>query len=280
MHHRHFILPSGISKHVAHGVGFLAGAGENHEILEICGLDEREQQLIALVEPHRVKGVRNGAGHLSAGNGDFHRVSQAPLGKALQNLRHGGGEEEGLAAIPGAEVHNLAHDGQETHVRHAIHFVQHQGLHGLEFHVAAVEMVDEAARGGYDNVHALPELLGLGAVSHAAVEQAHLDIGVLRIGAEGFCQLVCELAGGLQHQHLGLPGVGDIVEQRQGKCGRFTCAGLGGTDNVLPLHDVGNSLLLNRGGVFIAAVLYGFQNGGGKSQFFECHLGFCCRVLC
>ena len=141
-------------------------------------------------------------------------------------------------------------------------------------------MVNQAAGGSHNHIHALLELLGLGAVAHAAVKQAHLDIGVLCIGAERFGQLVCELACGLKHQHLGLPGVGDAVEQGQGECGRFARAGLGCANHILPLHNLGNGLLLNRGRVLIAAILYGFQNGGGKPQFFECHLRFRCRLLC
>ncbi len=77
-------------------------------------------------------------------------------------LREGGREEHGLAF--GRHVFEDAlHVGQEAHIEHAVGFIEHQDLDTLELGIALVEMIEQAAGAGDQDLDAVAQGAYLGA---------------------------------------------------------------------------------------------------------------------
>ena len=199
------------------------------------------------------------------------RIGEAPLGEGLDRRRHGGGEEQRLAAFPRAEVDDFPDLREETHVEHAVHFVEDEHLDFAEAHGGAVEMIDQAAGGGDDDVRAGGELLGLGAEADAAVEQGDLHAGVFAVFFELFGHLVGQFAGRFEHEDLGFAHFFDLRERGQGEGRGFAGAGLGRADDVLSFENDRNGLRLDRRWRGVTGFLNGFQNGCGEPKCVKSH---------
>ena len=176
-----------------------------------------------------------------------------------------------LAAFPRAEIDDFPDLREETHVEHAVHFVEDEHLDFAEAHGGAVEVIDEAAGGGDDDVGAGGELLGLGAEADAAVEQGDLQAGVFAVFFELLGDLVGEFAGGFEHEDLGFAQFFDLREGRQREGGGFAGAGLGRADDVLAFEDDRNRLRLDRRWRGVTGFLNGFQNGCGEPKCVKSH---------
>src|SRR5690606_33552723 len=87
-----------------------------------------------------------------------------------------GGKQQGLTICRKA-----GNDGfdffDETHVQHAVGFVQHQSADVGQIHPLCLKVVDEAAGGGNQNVHAARQSLDLGTVGHAAHDGGNAQAG-------------------------------------------------------------------------------------------------------
>lgn len=248
-------------EHGADAVRFAPRSGEDHDGVEVCLFEEVDEEFVALVHGDGVEGVADGGGDFLACDGDFDGVVQAPAGEAGDNFRHGGGEEERLAAFPGAEADDLADGGQKPHVEHAVHFVEDEGFDAAESHGGAVEMVDEASGGGDDDVGSVFQVFGLLSIADASVEESYLEPGELGVFAEGFRHLVGEFAGGFQNEDLWFARRFQLAEKGEGECGGFSGTGLGRADDVASFQDFGNGLFLDGGGVVVAAGFDGFEDG-------------------
>ena len=82
---------------------------------------------------------------------------------------HGGREQHHLPVGCGA-VEETAHRGEESHVGHAVGFVDDDRPHGTEVDGALCDEVLQTARTGHDGVDTPSECLARGAVSRAAVD--------------------------------------------------------------------------------------------------------------
>ena len=109
---------------------------------------------------------------------------QVALDEHVHRAVERGREQERLVGLVQPSQHPF-HLRHETHVRHAVGFVEHQGLEPLHGHLSAVPEVDEAAGSGDDDIDTLAQL------GHLAVE--------VRSSVDGHC-VQAELAGqGRQH---------------------------------------------------------------------------------
>ena len=92
----------------------------------------------------------------SGGDGrdlDAGRRLQQGVGKAGDLLRHGGREEEILPVL--RQERGDAADGvDEAEVEHLVDFIEHEDLELAEAHGAALDQIDEAARGRHQNIDA------------------------------------------------------------------------------------------------------------------------------
>mmetsp|Transcript_58621 Transcript_58621/g.154989 ORF Transcript_58621/g.154989 Transcript_58621/m.154989 type:complete len:533 (-) Transcript_58621:817-2415(-) len=194
---------------------------------------------------------------------------------ALHGRRHGGREHEGLAELEvgvaglgvllvglhgprGHRIQDLLHLGLEAHVDHAVGLVQHDVVALVEDAEAALEGVDEAARGGDDDLDALAdgEALLLDALDAAAADEREAPHAhVLAEGHRLVVDLVGQLARGGQHQRLGaLAGVlggdfgllGDVDEHGQHEGGGLARARLRDAHHVAVVEPQRDALHLDR----------------------------------
>ena len=180
------------------------------------------------------------------------------------------GEEQRLTGF-GRCIHNAFYLRPKAHVEHAIRFVKDEDFDGVEVDGAALHEVDQAAGGGNGDIEAALELANLGVVGHAAHEGSD---EVMRMLADGHAR-VADLAGELarwgddEHEGAALAALTmrKLVHARKGECGGFARAGLGCGNDVAPLEDEGDGLLLNGGGVRITQRLDGVERFLGKSEF-------------
>ena len=205
--------------------------------------------------------------------GDFHdgRVVQQRAQVLLDGVVDGGREEQRLA-IGGGGVYDGGDGGQEAHVKHAVRFVQHEGLDAAEVDDAFVHEVVQAAGRGDEHVGAASDLVDLGAVGRTAEHGGHV---VPRLAGDLHARLrdlLRQLTGGADHQHAGRAlaplaarqGAQDGQQERGG----LTRAGAGGGDEVAAFQDQRDGLQLHRGGVLVAQAF-----DGGKGSLRQAEVG-------
>ena len=188
------------------------------------------------------------AGEAALADLDDLRVgTERPFGEAFDLGRQRGAKEKRLALVARrAFFHDALHVGQEAHVEHAVHLVEHEDFDASEGNLALLEVVEQAARGGDENIDAALEFVALLAVADAAVESGGAQVGEAGEVAEGFVHLHGELAGGFEDEDAGvaLTAFFEAGEDRQREGGGFAGAGLGGTHEVLAGEHDGNRAFL------------------------------------
>jgi len=254
-------------------VGFLARAGENHHRVIIGLLEEFQKQLVALVHGDRVKSVSHAGRDRGAGDFDAGWLDEAPLGERLDRRWHGSREKQRLAAFPWAEVDDFSDLREETHVEHAIDFVQNEHFDFTKTHRGAVKVIDEAAWGGDDDIGTGREIFGLFSKADASVEERDFQTGVFAVFFELFGDLVGKFAGRFEDKDLRFSEFFDLGKGRKSESGSLTGTGLGRADDVASFKNNRNGLRLNRGWCVITGFLNGFQNGCGEPKCIKSHAG-------
>ena len=245
------------------------------------GVAERRQHLLAL----------GGRGRLER-EPEQRGVARRREHQRLALARHGGD--------------HLADVVDEAHVEHAIGLVEHQRLDAREVHGAPLEMIDEPARGGDEDVHAAPQRGDLRLHADAAVDgrrraAMHVDridrggfgagglqnqarvrprpdlLGRGPVGLHALLHLRGELARGRDHQRADRPWPGtgalahEALEDRQREAGRLAGAGLGGGHHVAAGERRGNRLGLDRRCGVVALFLEGTKQRGRQAEIMERH---------
>ncbi|EDZ47016.1 hypothetical protein RBY4I_2234 [Rhodobacterales bacterium Y4I] len=237
------------------------GAAEHQRalVLVLCQQFLQQAQLFCLGdEMHRLGDLVGGLARRR--NLDPDRALQVGVGDLIHLLGHGGREQHGLA-FGGQQRRDLAQSVDEAEVQHLVGLVQHQEVAGAEVQGAAVEDVDQAARGGDQDVGALGNAGNLRIDGDAANHQADLHRGVFGQALQGVGDLVGQLAGRGQHQAAHGVGGGfaavlhHLRDQRHAKSGGLAGAGLRQTQHVLAVQGMRNGAGLDRGGVIEAHVL-------------------------
>ena len=203
---------------------------------------------------------------------DAHRIVQELFGQALDLRRHGRRVEQCLAR----ERDQLADAfdvGDEAHVEHAVGFVDDEDVDLAEHQLAALEMVEQAARRGDQHIDAAIELLVLVVERDAADQQRHRKLVVLAVALEALGHLGGEFARRLEDQRARHARLGAAARQhldhRQGEGRRLAGAGLRDADDVAPLQHMGDALRLDGGWGGVAALRDGLQNLGREAKGFE-----------
>ena len=170
MHRHHFGMTTFL-ENVRDLICFFASARENNHTMPFRSIEQRDEQFIALIHRNRIKGMRHSAGDRALG--DFHTdwVLQAPLRKGLDRRRHRCREQQRLPLIPRAKIDDPANLGQEAHVQHAIHFIEHEDFQRTKTHRCAVKVIHQATWSRHHDVRAFFQLLRLLAITNAAIQQ-------------------------------------------------------------------------------------------------------------
>ena len=193
--------------------------------------------------------------HRFARRGHLHadRVRQVAFGDLRHLLGHGGGKQHGLAGV-GQEFGDAAQVVDKAEVQHLVRLVQHQEPRLGQRHRAPVDQVEQAARGGDNDVRAACQTVDLPANARAAGDDADLDRRALRVTAQVFDDLLGQFARGREHQpgDAFLRGAFLLAHQggnqRQAKGGGLAGAGLRQPHHIAAVHGMRDGLGLDRGG--------------------------------
>ena len=193
----------------------------------------------------------------------------------LDLRRHGGREEHGLAR-EGQQLADALDVGDEAHVEHAVGLVDHQHVDAGEQQLAALEMVEQAARRGDDHIGAAVDLGGLSLEGHTADEEGDGEVVLLAQRLEGLAHLVGQFARrfedeGARHAR---PGAALFEQRQHGQHeGRgLARAGLGEAQHVPALEGVGNGLRLDGRGRGVSGGGNRFEDFGAQSELCERHV--------
>ena len=160
--------------------------------------------------------------------------------------------------------------GNEAHVEHAVGLVDDQDLHGAHHQLAALEVVQQAARRGDQDIDAtvdLPVLVGEG---HAADDERHRELVILAVDLEALRDLGGELACRLEDErsrHAGSdPSVGQDIDHRQRERSGLAGPGLRAPKHVAALQDVRNRLGLDRCRLGVSGLGHRPLNFGAQAE--------------
>src|SRR5690606_18677878 len=179
------------------------GVDEHHRARALATRQQPQQQRQLLF----VGGVVHHLAHPRGGDGfglhhQLLRLVHVFVGQLQHAVTEGGRVQQGLALGAGGHAPQQEPDVlDEAEVEHAVGLVQHAHLTGVQAdHLVLLDVVDQAARGGDDDVHAFLQQGALLVVVDAAVDQGELQ-PELRADLHGvLVDLDRQLAGGRQDQ--------------------------------------------------------------------------------
>ena len=205
---------------------------------------------------------------------DAHRIVQELLGDAADFRRHGRRKEQRLAG-KWDELADALDVRNEAHVEHAVGFIDDQKLDAGEQEPPALEVVEQPAGRGDQNVDAAGELGVLIVERDAADDQRHVELLLGAILDEAFLDLRGEFARRLEDQRArhACPRAAILQDRqhRQREGGGLAGAGLRDAEHVAPREHVGNCLLLDRSGSGITCRGDRGTNLVGQAEFGKGH---------
>ena len=205
---------------------------------------------------------------------DLDRVLEQVAGQLADLARHGGREEQVLAAR-GQARDDLADRLDEAEVEHLVGLVEDENLGRGEVQGLLLDVVEQAAGSGDEDVEALLDGALLGAVFHAAEDDGDAEAEAGAVDLEHLANLGRQFARRRQDQ--GARGArrgghavgGQPMQDRQGEGGGLAGAGLGDAEQILAGHHVGDGLLLDRGGGGVALGRQGREQSRVQAQGFK-----------
>ena len=251
----HAVLFQRLSDHVH--VGLAVAKDDRVGTGVAFGGDQAAQQLAlfriglglvgALKQHHALLDIRTSRGRTC--DFDLGRIGQEGIGNTLDFRCHRGRKEQRLTR-EGRHLEDTFNIRDETHVQHAVSFVDDHDFHVGQNQFATLEMVDQAAGRRDQHIDAFVDQLVLLFERGAADQQRLRQLGVSGIGVKVFRNLRRQFPCWGQHQRPGHPRPGTSaaqhVDHRQGETGGFAGARLGDPKHIAPFKGGGNRASLNR----------------------------------
>ncbi len=217
--------------------------------------------------------------HLDA-HGIAHQACRQPRDRAVERRR----EQHGLAGLR-CEQRDALDIVDEAHVEHPVGLVEDQRLQRRKIDPAALEVVDETARCGNDDLGAAREIAVLYRVRCPAVDADGLDPEAAAVAQRLLGDLLRQLARRSEHQDArGRDAMatcagahsrrGEPLQRRQYERRRLAGAGLRRADQVASGEQMRNRLRLDRRGLRVTACGKRLEQFGPKMEFFEFHFRF------
>ena len=276
-----FVAVDGVSGHSGFGelfrqaIGSVLGAAENQREAFLAAFQQVVEQrpLVghADVADRLVDFFHRGGGR---GHFDMLGIFQDAPGEVDDRLRHGGGEEKGLP-FRGKQGDDAPHIMDETHVEHAVGFIDDEDFELAEIHLALLEQIEEPTGGGHDNFRPALQGLDLGILSHPAEHHGGLEGEIGPVGFEAGLDLRGQFprwgededSGAHPHPFTGM--LGEVLEDGQREGRGLAGAGLGAAHHIMPLEDEVDGLLLDGGGDGVVAVPEGALDGFTEGETVE-----------
>ena len=127
-------------------------------------------------------------------------------------------------------------------------------------------MVEQAARGGDNDIRSCFQIFNLFAVSHPSMQQGCQQVCSFSVSVKGFFHLLGQFPGRFEDEAAQGAVPFEQGKDGQGKGRRFTRAGMGSADNIPPAQDQRYGLGLHRGGFFVALFYDGAKNCFAQSK--------------
>ena len=186
-------------------VGAVLGAREHQHLVPVAFLDQVREQ-VALVL------LRNAVGallHLVGGGvtrRDLHRywIFHERI-RQLADLVGVGSREHQVLALLRQHLEDALDVADESHVEHAVGFIEDEDLHLGEIHGALFAQVEQAARRRDQDVAAVAHVRDLRALGHAAEDHLRAQVTVLAVVGDALRHLGGEFARGREHQRARVP---------------------------------------------------------------------------
>ncbi|MDQ0437607.1 cellobiose-specific phosphotransferase system component IIA [Kaistia dalseonensis] len=197
------------------------------------------------------------------------------LARQLRDLgRHGGREQERLPILR-QQRHDLHHVTDETHVEHAVRLVEDEMGHLVEAHDARLQVIEQTARRGDENVDALFERADLRLMADAAKDERVTNAEELRVFAQFSIDLDGQFARRRKNEStntLRLEAVGTtrkMLEKWQAEGRRLARSGLRYAEHVATFEKGGDCLRLDWRRLNQAGHVKRTQERFGKGQIRE-----------
>ncbi len=242
-----------VLQRLGHFIDIAAGIAEHHAGFGALLEQQSRQRGLLARQLHFVKGLLDHRLFRHAAGGDFQRVAHGVATDFADGLGKSRREQQCLPFLRG-----LADDFPdrffETHVEHAVGFVQHQRADAAQVQGLLAHQFLDAAGGADDHVRVVGQRSQLWCQRHAAGQHQHLEVGnAAGQLAQLLADLVGKFAGGAQHQRLGADQRRvEPVQQAQAEGGGLAAAGRRLRDHVAPGEDRGQAFGLDRGHLRVA----------------------------
>ena len=247
-----------IRKMACNTIGDVLGAREHQNALERRLHQNAGQQRALLLRRDVKYAVIDVCGRaLRRRHVDAHGLMQDRVRELLHVRRHRRREQHGLplARQLGDDAADVA---DETHVEHAVGFVEHQHARRIETHVALFRMIEQTAGRGHEDIEARRERLDLRPLAHAADDDRVAQMQKASIGPDAVADLDGEFARRRQDQRTRGFRFAQLVpdakplQQRQRERGGLAGSGLRQTEQVLSVEQRRDGTRLDRRGLRIA----------------------------
>ena len=240
-------LPGGVER-IADRLAIAFGIAEHHAGCGLMLAEQALQQGNLTVAGNFKELLLNRRERIDSVDLNCLRIALHPAADRRDCRRPGSREQQRLP-VSRCEADHLINGIAKAHIEHAVRFVHHQGLQRVKGDRSLLQMIEQTARGGDDNMRGMLQGISLGAKGLPAAEHQNLDVRqAARQAAQLAGDLIGQLAGRAQHQRLGLEARRiDMLQQTQPKCGRFSAAGFCLHAHIFPREDRRQGGGLNRG---------------------------------
>ncbi len=175
------------------------GAREHQHLAPVLRADQERQQLALALAIHRVHDLCDQfAGGIALCDLDLCRIVQQAVGQLPDLVGEGGGEQQVLALL-GQQCEDFADIADETHIQHAVGFVEDQDFDPGKIQHVLPDQVQQAARCGHQDIDAAAQGRDLRVDADAAVDLGAFQRQVFAVGVHARPDLGREFARRGQH---------------------------------------------------------------------------------
>ena len=220
------------------------GARKHQHLAPVVLLDDMQQHLLLLGTTHRVDDLGNALHRgVARGHLDALRVLEQGGCQVTDLVAEGSREQQTLLFL-GHQGENFLYVMDETHVEHAVSFVQDQYFHRGKIQKTLLLQIQQTAGRGHQEINTALDAVDLGVHADTAKDHGGTEIQVFTVLADRFLDLRGQFACGGQHQSahalaakFALWGGAQrqAVQQGQGEGGRLAGASLCTGQQVLAL---------------------------------------------